>query len=1741
MDVAIPPHLLSNTEALAALEKAAALWTQQGNALPDIVPLLATAFDDELKRQYPQLELDPRNTWVKTFSLTDNPEHCTLQTNKTLEQVMRERLVGAATVYDEGLSGIYADGREDDQPGTRMAGTRGLEGAIDTLTLKLGYLYRDAVTAYWNAATAEHTSRDQQLADALSQALHLDAARRLSKDEQALLSSALSTPADSRRALFAYSLSLLFEGAEAAHLAGAFILRRQPVADASQADAVPTLLYLPGDGLSSHGSLGELFDALLPRREQWSGLLSLSHQRALDGQRRIEWQCREIVGHLLTDVVQAQLKCQQADIIDILQTRRTTFASYQVLFEGLAAATQRIIVNGPPGMAVVWHAEHAAYEAYRQLPYWMKLCSTEERQRYVDKLQAYQDAQEDLCQALGKAESPEQFARVTVALRLREALGVDLDPDQLWVTTERRLPVTREVYTEQASLSSLALYGLHPGDEAQASDFITGSTLQYQGLPVEQVFEGLTPATLAPVLAPLQLRSTFSQQWREAITPGVLQRMQVVMSLRLQASLCAAGFQGILAEDQVQAVGVLHTPFVEQTALRATAYLLKINGAELADVMVFCLTQADGEAAGLLLYAPDVPGREPWLKVLDERRLLHEIVGWTAVPALRDYLLARVPQAARNALDNVLSALAQKPAAEADFLTLSPQVDYPTALQRLVALDVELTQARFDAHTPAWYRDAPLAERQQLHALETQVAAASQRFTEQSLLQVPDFESFVKAQATEKINQLLGTPAGTVDPDTIIITSPRERATFTHLLRNGYDDSISLTQATLDTSATFEGPEGVDLSPLRPENVSGAIRGQWVADRYIQVLRDTLLNPEHEGYATRRQASVTLTQLQMSVAALRSKLMGQITGEQYAWLSQTLSSFQREDAPTRLAHPVHLLNFNLEAVFNTAEYPWLAYLGHLSWMNEHLGTVETVEGNYVMLAPENTGQPALLYTPDAPDGLAFREFQSFEASLAHAGMGDYYKDRMRHKLGRWMSYRLHAVRRGAAAGPVLSSAPIMSLQKAFHDQRIERKMTDVADLELGRADMISRITWTGVELVATAVTLPFPPASFAVGAFFALKESASAIKALADGDRAKAVQHALSSAFNTLGALGDMKHGFKGLGKLWKMLPHASDVSTTRIALAGNDALHGVAPPLSNRVIDRSFALKQRPKDLTLRTDGDFNGVYEGEVGADGFPHYYITDTRGRYYQVQYKGGVALEPWRIVETRRRGYGPAVRRNILGHWEVSFDVGLRGGAPQTPAEVIQQGLQTVTREDVQVLANQLGLPSQWTLEAILEVFRRFTLDEAVQVLRRFSLPADDPDLARLLADQFVQHKRFPEWALQFLPGRTPDPAWKMIQRAEPGQSQAAAEAFLRRFNFTEGERAAKEWALALHFESRGYLPFWSIEHLPPATGATVPVIAPLHGVSRVQQMFDWRSWSTPVDGPLIETASNSGIFVSAQNTARRVIQVDNAYYEVLDDGVELVADCAVLKPPPSLDGVLPRYHRMQRVNGVWSLGSGLRVDHMMYTIKRRFPQLTDQSTKQFSRRLMESASINGKLTAAGVLKLDLLLGVLDNPLTKNGASVVDPFGWLRGRPEVAAGAGFSLHSETARFTAVEFVVSEEQFARAPLHAVVRDVLTANYYTVGQVFSDQAFGPGQLLVRCNGSDRLYLVIVRPTHASHVYPLSSSTLKRLMTSMDAETRQALRQARAAKELVVLMAGKRVSASGRDEGLVFIRPQFA
>ncbi|MCV5753364.1 hypothetical protein OFN51_31675, partial [Escherichia coli] len=79
---------------------------------------------------------------------------------------------------------------------------------------------------------------------------------------------------------------------------------------------------------------------------------------------------------------------------------------------------------------------------------------------------------------------------------------------------------------------------------------------------------------------------------------------------------------------------------------------------------------------------------------------------------------------------------------------------------------------------------------------------------------VQPFKAYVHQRASQQIGKLLNVPAGTVDPDLIVITTERETLTYTNMLLNGYDDSIDPLRASAATNATFSGPEGIDVSAL---------------------------------------------------------------------------------------------------------------------------------------------------------------------------------------------------------------------------------------------------------------------------------------------------------------------------------------------------------------------------------------------------------------------------------------------------------------------------------------------------------------------------------------------------------------------------------------------------------------------------------------------------------------------------------------------------------------------------------------------------------------------------------------------------------------------------------------------------------------------------------------------------------------------------------------------------------------
>ncbi|SQF94578.1 type III effector HopAC1 [Paucimonas lemoignei] len=275
----------------------------------------------------------------------------------------------------------------------------------------------------------------------------------------------------------------------------------------------------------------------------------------------------------------------------------------------------------------------------------------------------------------------------------------------------------------------------------------------------------------------------------------------------------------------------------------------------------------------------------------------------------------------------------------------------------------------------------------------------------------------------------------------------------------------------------------------------------------------------------------------MKAAALRSHLKGQLTTRQYQWLGRSLDHLHRTDSQARLGYPLHTLQLRLENPLIGSDLSQVGEVAKdiynvISPTKVELTQIETVQGCYLLSPPDST-QPALLYTPNAPDGLEFRPLSDFKPSLSSPDMIDYYKDRCRVAARRKLAFFLRDVEQGGASkAPVIPRDAVIDFRDICFNRPLERQLRDVEDTTTGRSDMLAKLAWTTFELLATVATLPFPPASFAVGALLSLHDSMKALQAFANGDRETASGYILSSLFNSLGAAGDLSAGMKGFGAL---------------------------------------------------------------------------------------------------------------------------------------------------------------------------------------------------------------------------------------------------------------------------------------------------------------------------------------------------------------------------------------------------------------------------------------------------------------------------------------------------------------------------------------------------------------------------------------------------------------------------------
>ncbi|WP_438868975.1 dermonecrotic toxin domain-containing protein [Pseudomonas sp. L1(2025)] len=921
-----------------------------------------------------------------------------------------------------------------------------------------------------------------------------------------------------------YSLNFSYQDNTVA-FAGAFVLTRKssPVVDnlTSGKDLGQVLLFTPDRGLEAFDSLAQLDQRLkatltLPAgHEAFCRHLPVRYQALdvddiwplqllpIDGEPLFEHACNAIIDKRSQDIEWA-LSLIENPLHDakLLQSAldNAVKAALPDLSSRLAFRRQQLLERS----------------VYNSLPDWYRNAAAADQDTLSRFIQAYNQARATYIELLGPVASPQALANFQLTEYLDEVLEIhDLAPYQLNITTRRNV-ANVGTYEQIRNLVQLSYEGLHTGDELPGSDFLTNTTLTYAGTALQGDHAVLDAQSLLDIFreSGLQPRLDFAALQKE---------MQVKTELKnatrelFDHRLVLLAFIARLRGDLSQADHTLFDTLRAGTNPRLCARTVLVHGAQLKDLWLLREEDATGQIRRLLLCTPNSPRERQFLAFTSERECQAHIIGWADDKTrlkgrtMRDYLLEQCPLRFRPKMGTFLAGLGFTPdAKEHEEVTFGPVCPHTVCLDAMVVHSQSAAQDDYEYSTPLWYRSAKPEDRTRLTSLAEEAAAALRIYNDLpgSEAKFITFNAYLHDKAKLSLNTLLGRTDNDIDPDTVYVSAPwpllggkPKPITYTRLYRDGYTDNIGFIDAKFSTSATFSGPAGVDLSRLTAQNVSRSVTGVWIGQRYTDEVRTKLQSANSPGYAKRRDATLAIKQLQMKHEALNCCLRGHIARADLSWLERAIDSLGDTTVTTRSTYQVHRL---------TIDGDW-------------------VMGNYLFSHADN---PVLLYTPNAPDDIGFREAKLFNYWLKKVdGVSDYLQSRVPVQSQVRIGTFLKTARDGlpetidrTTPSPARYDTPtphttVTDPRNDLYNMVLQRKIDDVLATTVNRTEMIMGILWTCIELVTAIATAPFPVLSLALGGLLAFKDAMLAISAYQQGDMGGALKHYIGYLANVGGAV----------------------------------------------------------------------------------------------------------------------------------------------------------------------------------------------------------------------------------------------------------------------------------------------------------------------------------------------------------------------------------------------------------------------------------------------------------------------------------------------------------------------------------------------------------------------------------------------------------------------------------------------
>ncbi|WP_434579645.1 type III effector 1 [Pseudomonas sp. Z1-6] len=870
------------------------------------------------------------------------------------------------------------------------------------------------------------------------------------------------------------------------------------------------------------------------------------------------------------------------------------------------------------------------------LPEWLRVLSEFDRKTLLTFQEQTAQTQARLDELLDGLGSLRAFAKHLAKDYVRHELDMDVEPERVQVQLQWRTVVGQPVRTY--SLSELLAAGPMRPDAISVLLVENGDMLRNQPLSPTFIAQLLAnvdaPAGYLPALTSRYDKADL----KDAMFDRFLARLQhSAFIARCAGQLTDVGHDRLMAQWEREAAA-------RAKAGLHVAGLVLPNGLKCTDLLLFYREDPRGEPDDLLLYAPGKPDGQEWIELISLRALSAEIGGWTASDAGCFYLLQQLAPGDRAQARQYLSRITATSVTwdlNKDLRGTVAGFEECIRIAVSMGLTNELAEVELN-ESPRWYSALPVDSRRHISGLNQEVLIHQQMFND-LLAEYEVFVDFAKRTVMQAIAPYLRSKGvqEPVDPATVLIdyrsgwTGGKHVASLLDLVIHGYDDNWGID----DPQKGVLSSVGQDLTQLRSADLALYIRRAHLGEHYAKYIRGKFLNPDAPQYLKRRDAYryLQLARIDRDLRVAYGQSI--LSSDEFRWLTRQVTLLGQWDdgAPP------------MSSTSAVAQEGMIKFTvgGHV------------VLGVYVFIYFDPKAS-YWLYTPDSPDGIAFRRYLDFSGSIA-AQLHDYVMARVGQAARAAVRRTLESLAIATTRVDTLREFNRVSNIAAQFDAYIERSVSDVQDITTSRVEMIKNQVVKGLLMAALPVCMIYPPFILFLDVTFIVIGSRQAIEAHRQNDLDAALGRWLEVSWGTLFAMFGPPSVYAPL--IWAfrkargVLRSISAQGLGRLASAAVNETGPVTQPI--RFKPRQAA-SQVPKDLQEVTEeGVFQGTYCRPPSASHPQSTYYIRSNGKYYQVRrdpYFDGLCL-----VDASRPGalYKLPIRRLANGKWAHNA-VGLKGG-------------------------------------------------------------------------------------------------------------------------------------------------------------------------------------------------------------------------------------------------------------------------------------------------------------------------------------------------------------------------------------------------------------------------------------------------------------------------------------------------